>query len=129
MAKTKNSSASTTGSARANSTQQKLFAGGVAPFYLAILAVTILVGISAVMVVSASSAEAVLLEATTEQGAQATLASFAEGANNLFFIFIGATFAFIISRIDYRTFAPWSFPAIIIVLLLLVYTFFWGVTV
>ena len=108
---------------------QRLFAGGVTPFYLAILAVTILVGISAVMVVSASSGEAVLKSAGEAIGAQATWAAFHEGLNNLGFIVAGAIIAAIISRIDYRTFASWSFPVLLVVIGLLVAVLIIGQTI
>jgi len=117
------------GKAKRERGHQRLFAGGVAPFYLAILAVAILVGISAVMVVSASSGEAILRGTDYQEGISTTLASFGAGLNNLFFIFLGALFAFAISRIDYRTFASWSFPATIILILLLVYVLIWGATI
>jgi cell division protein FtsW len=94
-----------------------LFAGGVAPFYLAILAVAILVGISAVMVVSASSGEAVLRDTVGES----TMSAFAEGLNNLGFILAGALIAFGISRADYRRYASLSFPLLIITVAALVY--------
>ena len=108
---------------------QRLFAGGVAPFYLAILAVTILVGISAVMVVSASSGEAVLREATATGGTSATQSAFAEGKNNLAFIIVGALVACVISRLDYRRFASWSFPILLVLIGLLVYLVISGVAI
>jgi len=116
-------------SARGRRGHQRLFAGGVAPFYLVILAVAILVGISAVMVISASSGEAVLKGTNAQEGISATLASFGAGVNNLLFIFAGALVAFIISRLDYRTFAPWSFPFALILIVLLIYVLIGGVTI
>ncbi|MCL2024430.1 MAG: FtsW/RodA/SpoVE family cell cycle protein [Coriobacteriia bacterium] len=102
--------------------EQRIVAGGVGSYYLAIVAVTILVGISAIMVISASSGEAVLL-----QGAEASLlASFGSGISNLLFIVLGAVAAFVISRFNYRTFAHLSFPLALVVIVGLLVTLAFG---
>jgi cell division protein FtsW len=108
---------------------RRLLAGGAAPFYLAILAVVILVGISAVMVVSASSGEAVLRQTQDDSVPETTLPAFAEGINNLIFIVLGALAAFAISRLDYRLFAPLSFPVSLVVWGLLLATILVGQTI
>lgn len=120
------------------------YAGGVAPFYLLIIAVVILVGVSAVMVVSASSNEAII-KTITAQSADAQsgqtdsisaekvgdvgLSPYINGLNNILYITAGAFVAFAISRFDYRKTASLLWVGAVSVLVLLIATKFFGTEV
>lgn len=120
------------------------YAGGVAPYYLLIIAVVILVGISAVMVVSASSNEAII-KTVTAQSADAQsgqtdsiaaekvgdvgFSPYINGLNNILYITVGALIAFVMSRLDYRKMAPLLWVGAVSVLVLLIATKFFGTEV
>ena len=123
MAKKKTVPPPSEGRTPSQKSRQRLFAGGVTPYYGAILAVILLTGISAVMVVSASSGEAVLRQTAQAQDPGTTLLAFGDGINNLLFILIGVVAAAAISHIDYRRFGSWSFLFAVAILFLLLYVF------
>lgn len=117
-----------------------LHAGGVSSYYVLLIAVTLLVGISAVMVVSASSNEAVLklITAQSEQIStakalssfgQTGLAPFMNGIRNIVFIVAGIVCAWVLSRSNYRAWGSNLVWPVIGILVLLVLTALFGVKI
>lgn len=117
-----------------------MHAGGVSSYYILLIAVTLLVGISAVMVVSASSNETVLklITAQSEQLSTANalttfgqtgLAPYMNGIRNVVFIVVGIVCAWVLSRSNYRAWGSNLVWPVIMVLVLLVLTALFGVKV